>query len=88
MKVTVKRWMADQKREEMHKYHLDACFEYVDGYYADVKNDTVTFIAYEVLKESEKAIQVSLECTTRVEMRGHDPYKAWFPKSQIIKIEN
>lgn len=86
MKVTVKRWVADQKREEMAKYHLDGCFEYVDGYYADTKNDTVTFMAVEVLKETEKAIQIALECETLIGMNGHEPYKAWFPKSQIVSI--
>jgi len=86
MTITVKRWMADQKRAEMKKYHLAGCFVYVDGYYADLENDTITFIAREVIKETEKAIQVALECETVYAQNGHEPYKAWFPKSQVVSI--
>ena len=86
MKITVKRWIADQKRDEMHKYNLDGCFEYVNGYYADTENDTVTFLAAEVIKETEKAVQVALICQTRHNQDYRDPFTVWFPKSQVVNI--
>lgn len=86
MKVTVKRWLAEQKREEMAKYNLAPTFEYVDGYWVNREDDTVTMNVVEVLKETEKAIQLSMDCETRTGMNAHDPFAMWFPKSQIIEL--
>lgn len=88
-KLTVKRWIADQKRDEMKKYNLAPCFEYVtneDGveYYADEKNDTVTFIIEKKAKETEKAICVEVQTETRTGMNAHKAFTLWFPKSQIV----
>lgn len=83
-KITVKRWIADKTRNEIQGYHLDGCFEYFDGFYADKENDTVTFLLdADILQETEKAVQVALKCET-VGGRYHEAYKAWFPKSQIV----
>jgi hypothetical protein len=84
-KLTAKRWIIDQKRDEMRKYHLDLCFEYANNYYADVENDTVTIRVVEIVKESEKAMQVKAECET-TEQRFHEPFILWIPKSQIVAI--
>lgn len=86
MKVTVKRWLAEQKREEMAKYHLAPTFEYVDGYWVNLEDETVTMNVVKVLKETEKAIQLSMDCETLIGMNAHDPFAMWFPKSQIIKL--
>lgn len=90
MKVTVKRWIADQKYNEMKAYHLYPFFECVENedgekYYADTVNDTVTFIVNEVVKETAKAIQFSIPCETEG-ARAHAPYMMWMPKSQIVAM--
>lgn len=83
MKMTVKRWIADKAQEEAKRYNLFFNVEYANGYYADTENDTVTFSDVEILKETEKAIQVSIACGNADGKVG--TYKAWMPKSQIVK---
>lgn len=83
MTLTVKRWIADQKMGEMKaRNYFPTCVP-VNGYYADTENDTVTFDMVEVVKETEKAIQVALDCGNYGGKEGS--YIVWFPKSQIIK---
>lgn len=85
-KITVKRLIADQKRDEMKAYHLDGCFEYVNHYYANTKNDTVTFLLDDdIIRETEKAVYVALKCET-VGQRYHEAWKTWLPKSQIVEM--
>lgn len=84
MKLTVKRWIADQKREEMKRFNYFANMEYVNGYYADTENDTVTYSEVEVLKETKKAVLVSIECGNIDGNAG--AYKVWMPKSQIVAM--
>ena len=91
MTITVKRWMADKKAEEMAAYNLMPVYKYFDDpmigkYYIDKDNDTVTFKAVEKIRESEKAMQVAIECET-IGFRAHDPYRTWFPKSAIVSIQ-
>lgn len=82
MKLTVKRWIADQKNAEAKKLFMFPDVEYVNGFYADVENDTVTFSDVEILGETEKAVHVALWCGSIDGKVG--PFKTWFPKSQIL----
>ncbi len=86
MTITVKRWLAEQKREEMAKYNLAPTFVYHNDFWVNIEDDTVTMNVVEVLKETEKAVQLAMDCETRAGMNGHEPFTMWFPKSQIIKL--
>ena len=88
MKITVKRWMADQKVNEIEAYGLFPHFEYVEdeelgSYYADRKNDTVTFMVDSIIRESAKAVQVAVEVDDH-DGFAHEAFKIWIPKSQIV----
>lgn len=88
MKITVKRWMADQKIKDIEAYGLFPSFEYVDdeelgSYYADRKNNTVTFMIDSIIRESAKAVQVAVEVEDHDGM-AHEAFKIWIPKSQIV----
>ena len=65
MTITVKRWIGDQKYDEMKAYNRAPEFVYTETeqgeYYADTENDTITMVVLKVLKESAKAVQVELE---------------------------
>lgn len=92
MKITVKRWIGDQKYDEMKAYNRAPEFVYVEDeeqgrYYADTKNDTITMVVLNVIKETAKAVQVELETMNF----STDEYVAkkwttWFPKSQIVEL--
>lgn len=76
-KITVKQWIADQKIEEAHKYHLNLNRKHND-------DGTVTFDLDEpILKETEKAIQVAIKTETFGD-RYHKAMTFWIPKSQIV----
>ena len=88
MKITVKRWMADQKIKDIEAYGLFPSFEYVEdeelgSYYADRKNNTVTFMVDSIIRESAKAVQVAVEVEDHDGM-AHEAFKIWIPKSQIV----
>lgn len=88
MKITVKRWMADQKIKDIEAYGLFPSFEYVDdeelgSYYADRKNNTVTFMIDGIIRESAKAVQVAVEVEDHDGM-AHEAFKIWIPKSQVV----
>lgn len=82
MKMTVKRWVADKVQTEAKRYNYFFNCEYVNGFYADIENDTVTFENVEVLKETEKAIHIAISCGNIDGKVGS--WKAWLPKSQIV----
>lgn len=82
MKLTVKRWIADKAQVEAKIYNYFFNVIYVNGYYADVENDTVTFADVEVIRETEKAINISVSCGAIDGKIG--AWKMWVPKSQII----
>ena len=91
MTITVKRWIGDQKYDEMKAYNRAPEFVYAETeqgkYYADTENDTITMVVLNVLKESAKAVQVELETMNL----NTDEYVAkkwttWFPKSQIVAM--
>ena len=86
--MTTKRWIADKVNEEMMGYGLMMIYEYHTTeagvrFYVNDKDDTVTFKTREILRETEKAVQVAVECET-IGFKAHEPFKAWFPKSQIV----
>lgn len=88
MKITVKRWMADQKIKDIEAYGLFPSFEYVEdeelgSYYADRINNTVTFMIDSIIRESAKAVQVAVEVEDHDGM-AHEAFKIWIPKSQIV----
>lgn len=82
MKLTVKRWIADKTDAEAKRYNYFADVEYVNGFYADLENDTVTYSDVEILKETEKAVQVGIACGSIDGKVG--TWKTWLPKSQIV----
>lgn len=82
MKITVKRWIADQKNTEAKRYNLFPNVEYISGFYADVENDTVTYTDAEIVAESAKAVKVELGCGNTDGKVGI--FTAWLPKSQIV----
>jgi len=87
MTITVRRWIGDQKYDEMKRYNRAPEFIYTNGYYADIENDTITMVVLNVLKETAKAVQVELETMDL----NTDEYVAkkwttWFPKSQIVAM--
>lgn len=76
-KITVKEWIASQKIEEAHRYHLSLCRQ-------NNEDGTVTFDLEEpVLKETDKAIYVAIKTETYSETY-HAPMRFWIPKSQVI----
>ena len=85
MKIRVKEWIGVQKVEDMYKYHLalECVDRREDGYF--INDGKVTFIAREIIKESDKAICFNLECET-LEQNAHKPVMVWIPKSQIIEM--
>lgn len=89
MKMTVTRWIADQKNAEMKRYNYFADIEYMKDeqgaeLYADMENDTVTYADVEIIKESEKAVQVAVSCGAVDGKIG--TFKTWLPKSQIVSM--
>ena len=91
MTITVKRWIGDQKYDEMKAYNRAPEFVYTETeqgeYYADTENDTITMVVLKVLKESAKAVQVELE--TKDFNTGDfvtKKWTVWFPKSQIVAL--
>lgn len=81
--MTVKRWIADKINVEAKKCNYFPDVEYVNGYYADLENDTVTFADVGILKETEKAVYVSLGCGSVDGKIGR--WDSWIPKSQIVR---
>ena len=82
MKMTVKRWIADKAQTEAKRYNYFFNVEYVNGFYADIENDTVTLESVEIIKETEKAVQVAIGCGA---IDGKvETWNAWLPKSQIV----
>ena len=91
MTITVKRWIGDQKFNEMKACNKAPEFVYAETeqgeYYADTEKDTITMVVLNVLQESAKAVQVELETMDL----NTDEYVAkkwttWFPKSQIVAM--
>lgn len=91
MEITVKRWIGDQKYDEMKAYNRAPEFVYAQTeqgeYYADTENDTITMVVLNILKESAKAVQVELETK---DLNTGDfvakKWTTWFPKSQIVAL--
>ena len=91
MTITVKRWIGDQKYDEMKAYNRAPELVYAQTeqgeYYANTENDTITMVVLNVLKESAKAVQVELE--TKDFNTGDfvaKKWTTWFPKSQIVAL--
>lgn len=82
MELTVKRWIADKIDAEAKIYNYFTDVVYVNGYYADTVNDTVTYKDVEILKETEKAVQAAIMCGAVDGKVGR--FKSWIPKSQIV----
>lgn len=78
--IKVKEWFFNKVYEEAKKYHI-----YLKGEYKFVNNvemlDHTILRVDEVIKESEKAIQVVLDAET--ENGSYHPWKTWIPKSVI-----
>ena len=78
--IKVKEWFFDKVYEEAKKYHI-----YLNGEYKDVNGiemlDHTTLRVDEVLKETEKAVQVVLDAET--ESGSYHSWKTWIPKSVI-----
>ena len=78
--IKVKEWFFDKVYEEAKKYHI-----YLNGGYKVVNGiemlDHTTLRVDEVLKETEKAVQVVLDAET--ESGSYHSWKTWIPKSVI-----
>lgn len=78
--IKVKEWFFNKVYEEAKKYHI-----YLKGEYKFVNNvemlDHTILRVDEVLKETEKAVQVVLDAET--ESGSYHPWKTWIPKSVI-----
>ena len=78
--IKVKEWFFDKVYEEAKKYHI-----YLNGEYKVVNGiemlDHITLRVDEVLKETEKAVQVVLDAET--ESGSYHSWKTWIPKSVI-----
>ena len=78
--IKVKEWFFDKVYEEAKKYHI-----YLNGKYKVVNGveilDHTTLRVDEVLKETEKAVQVVLDAET--ESGSYYSWKTWIPKSVI-----
>ena len=91
MTITVKRWIGDQKYDEMKAYNRAPEFVYAKTeqgeYYANTEDDTITMVVLNVLKESAKAVHVELETK---DLNTGDfvtkKWTTWFPKSQIVAL--
>ncbi|MBR3330646.1 MAG: hypothetical protein IKG25_05435 [Mogibacterium sp.] len=74
--IKVKNWKVDQIIDEAHKYHLAIC---------RVNNEDGTYTLHldqPVLKETEKAVYVSLDAETYGE--NARSFRTWIPKSCIV----
>ena len=78
--IKVKEWFFDKLYEEAMKYHIYLNVEYkvVNGI---EMLDHTTLRVDEVLKETEKAVQVVLDAET--ESGSYHSWKTWIPKSVI-----
>ena len=78
--IKVKEWFFGKVYEEAKKYHI-----YLNGEYKVVNDiemlDHTTLRVDEVLKETEKAVQVVLDAET--ESGSYHSWKTWIPKSVI-----
>lgn len=78
--IKVKEWFFNKVYEEAKKYHI-----YLKGEYKFVNNvemlDHTILRVDEVLKETEKAVQVVLDAET--ESGSYHSWKTWVPKSVI-----
>lgn len=78
--IKVKEWFFNKVYEEAKKYHI-----YLKGEYKFVNNvemlDHTILRVDEVLKETEKAVQVVLDAET--ESGSYHSWKTWIPKSVI-----
>lgn len=81
MIIEMKRWIYDKISEDAKRYNTFIDVEHVNGYYADTEKDTVKAIG-EILKETEKAIQVKF--STGSVVGSYKGWTAWLPKSQLI----
>lgn len=89
--ITVKRWIGDQKYDEMKAYNRAPEFIYKEteggSYYADTENNTITMVVLNILKETSKAVQVELETLNLNTCEYVDKkWTTWFPKSQIVAL--
>ena len=76
MTIKVKEWKVNQINEDAHKYHLTICrHDNEDGTYT-LKLDQP------MLKETEKAVYVSLDAETYGE--NARSFRTWIPKSCIV----
>ena len=78
--IKVKEWFFDKVYEEATKYHIYLNVEYkvVNGI---EMLDHTTLRVDEVLKETEKAVQVVLDAETK--SGSYHSWKTWIPKSVI-----
>lgn len=78
--IKVKEWFFNKVYEEAKRYHI-----YLKGEYKFVNNvemlDHTILRVDEVLKETEKAVQVVLDAET--ESGSYHSWKTWIPKSVI-----
>lgn len=82
MTIEMKTWLFDKIQSEANKYHTYIDVEYVNGYYENTETNTVIAYVKEVLKETEKAIQVRFS-TGNVD-GSTKGWTAWVAKSQIV----
>ena len=74
--IRVKEWKVDQINNECHKYNWGVC-------QADNNDGTCNlYLTEPILKETEKAIYVSVEAHTYGE--SYREFKTWIPKSCIV----
>lgn len=78
--IKVKEWFFDKVYEDAKKYHIYLCGEYT------IENDIrmldhTTLRVDDVIKETEKAVQVVLDAET--ESGSYHSWKTWIPKSVI-----
>lgn len=88
--IVIKSWfMHNNLSELIVKNNVSICTEKKDGFLYGVDDETVSLMWGDVIRETEKAVQVSADFwSTRshiADLTVHKGWKVWIPKSVIIK---
>lgn len=82
--IRVKEWLYDKVKSEARSNHawIDIIERTYDAFQTAKVEDGFVKIAAEVLKETDKAINVKIDCDGTL---GAAYAYAWLPKSQIVR---
>lgn len=80
--LKVKKWIIDRAQETAGRYNTYIDYARQEDGAALVEDGYITVLVREVLKETEKAVQVLLD--TGDVVGSYKGWKVWVPKSQIL----